>query len=93
MYNWKAEIRKVMMLVRTQFIQWVDHFTQTFVNSLKDIELAEDLREFIGEDRRMRSTIEGLRDKYISIMKVFTVISNSPVEKKLEVIEKHRKQI
>lgn len=53
MKNWKAEIRKVLMSVREQFLSWVDSFTNQFVDSLKNIESSRALKDFIGEDKRL----------------------------------------
>ena len=53
MKNWRQEIRKILINVRSEFIQWVDNFTNKFITSLKDIEQSKDLKEFIGEDRRL----------------------------------------
>ena len=65
MKNWRQEIRKILINVRNDFIQWIDNFTNKFILSLKDIEQSKDLKEFIGEDRRMSQQLEGLRDKYV----------------------------
>jgi hypothetical protein len=53
MKNWRQEIRRILINVRSEFIQWVDNFTNKFITSLKDIEQSKDLKEFIGEDRRL----------------------------------------
>lgn len=90
MRQWKNEIRKVLMAVREQFQRWVEHFTIQFINSLKDIENSKDLKEFKGEDSRLKFQLEQMRDKYMEIMKIFTVISNAPAEQKVSVIEQNR---
>jgi regulator of replication initiation timing len=76
--------------VRAQFLKWVDNFTNQFITSLRDIEQSKEVREFIGEDRRLNIQLEGLRDKYMQIMKIFTVISNAPADQKVTVIEQQR---
>ena len=38
MKKWKADIRKCLISVREMFIQWIDNFTNKFVDSLKNIE-------------------------------------------------------
>ena len=90
MRSWKNEIRKMLMDVRAQFQRWVDIFTNQFILSLKDIENSKDLKEFIGEDRRLNQQLEGLRDKYVQIMKIFTLISNATADQKVTVIEQNR---
>lgn len=90
MKAWKQEIRKILMNVRQEFQQWTDRFTSQFITSLKEIENSKDLKEFIGEDRRLNMQLEGLRDKYVQIMKIFTLISNTPAEKKVQTIEANK---
>jgi hypothetical protein len=41
--NWKAEIRKNLISVRDSFIQWIENFTNKFVDSLKNIEKSGDM--------------------------------------------------
>ncbi|CDW76656.1 kelch motif family protein [Stylonychia lemnae] len=93
MKSWKNEIRKILMDVRSQFQRWVDVFTNQFILSLKDIENSKDLKEFIGEDRRLNQQLEALRDKYVQIMKIFTLISNATADQKVVVIEQNRNQM
>ena len=38
----------------------------------------------------MRLELEALRDKYMEIMRIFTVISNAPADQKVSVIEENR---
>jgi len=90
---WKNEIRKSLMAVRAQFLKWIDSFSNQFINSLKDIEKSKDLKEFMGEDKRLRMELEALRDKYMDIMKIFTTISNAPADRKVSVIEENRPHI
>lgn len=82
MKNWRQEIRRILINVRSEFIQWVDSFTNKFITSLKDIEQSKDLKEFNGEDRRLYEQLEGLRDKYVQILKIFTAISNASPDQK-----------
>eukprot|EP00347_Sterkiella_histriomuscorum_P001097 403373339 len=89
---WKNSIRQIIMDVRSMFQRWVDTFTNQLINSLKDIEASKDLKDFTGEDRRLNQQLEGLRDKYVSIMKIFTLISNTSAEQKPHIIEQHRNQ-
>lgn len=80
MRNWKNEIRHTLMNVRSQFLRWVDHFTNQFINSLRDIENSRDLKEFYKEDTRLNMQLDELRDKYMEIMKIFSLISNSSAD-------------
>ncbi len=93
MRAWKNEIRRTLMTVRSQFLRWVDHFTNQFINSLRDIENSRDLKEFTNEDHRLNQQLDGLRDKYMEIMKIFSVISNAPADQKVSVIEQNRPTI
>ena len=93
MRNWKNEIRHTLMNVRSQFLRWVDHFTNQFINSLRDIENSRDLKEFYKEDTRLNMQLDELRDKYMEIMKIFSLISNSSADQKVSVIEQNRPQI
>jgi hypothetical protein len=81
------------MSIREQFITWIENFTHQFVSSLKDIERSRDLKEFKGEDRRLNQALEDLRDKYMQIMKIFTMISNSSADKKIDIIDRYRSQM
>lgn len=38
MKSWKAEIRKALMVVRSQFLDWIDTMTKQFVDSFKGLD-------------------------------------------------------
>ncbi len=51
MKKWKSEIRKCLIGVRDTFIQWIDSFTNKFVDSLKNLEKSHEMMKFQGADR------------------------------------------
>ena len=91
MRHWRGEIRKILINVREQFIKWVDNFTQQFIKSLKDIDKGKELTSFQHIDSRLNKQLNDLRESYLDIIKVFTTISNSPVDQKVQTIDSHRK--
>ena len=91
MKHWKGEMRKILINVRDQFIKWVDNFTQQFIKSLKDIDKSKELAEFQNIDSKLNKQLNDLRESYLAIIKVFTTISNSPVDQKVQTIDSHRK--
>eukprot|EP00347_Sterkiella_histriomuscorum_P020526 403337466 len=93
MKQWKAEIRKALMNVREQFLLWIDNMTNQFIESFKVLDQQKDIKQFRGEDRRLNQQLEGLRDKYMQIMRIFTLISNCKAEQKADTIEKYRQQM
>jgi hypothetical protein len=46
MKKWKSEIRKCLIEVRGTFIQWIDSFTNRFVDSLKNLEKSSEMMKF-----------------------------------------------
>ena len=53
MKNWRKEIRHMLVRVRTEFVKWIDNFTQQFFSSLRDIEKSKELSEFAGIDIKL----------------------------------------
>lgn len=91
MKHWRGEIRKILINVREQFIKWVDNFTHQFIKSLKDIDKGKELSDFQNIDSKLNRQLNDLRESYLAIIKVFTTISNSPVDQKVQTIDSHRK--
>ena len=50
--EWKESIRKTLIDVKDEFVEWIDTFTNKFVKSLNKIEQSRELVNFVGEDKR-----------------------------------------
>ena len=50
--EWKESIRKTLIEVKDEFVEWIDTFTNKFVKSLNKIEQSRELVNFVGEDKR-----------------------------------------
>ena len=50
--EWKESIRKTLIDVKDEFVDWIDTFTNKFVKSLNKIEQSRELVNFVGEDKR-----------------------------------------
>jgi len=69
--EWKQSIRKTLIEVKENFIDWIDNFTNKFVKSLNKIEQSRELIEFAGEDKRLTLQVLDIQNKYLQIVKIF----------------------
>lgn len=74
-------------------IEWIDSFTNKFVDSLKNIERSKEMEQYLGVDKKLNDQVTQLENKYLDIMKIFSAISQSPAEKKIETIQNVRAQM
>jgi chemotaxis regulatin CheY-phosphate phosphatase CheZ len=89
---WKSQIRNSLMTVRSQFIDWVDSFTQQFVRQLKGIESQQELAELGGSmiDSALRKMLDEMRESYVQILLIFQDISNKSSQGKLDTIKQSK---
>ena len=76
------------MRIRSKFIDQIDKFIYQFGNVFKNVELSTELLEFKGEDKKMLTQVCDLQKKYMEITKVFSTISSSNAQEKIEYIDK-----
>ena len=76
------------MRIRSKFIDQIDKFIYQFGNVFKNVELSTELLEFKGEDKKMLTQVGDLQKKYLEITKVFSTISSSNAQEKIEYIDK-----
>jgi len=64
MKDWKLGMRKTLLDVRQQFVDWIDNFTNKFIKSLSKIEQSKELLEFQNEDSKLEREVSDIRGKY-----------------------------
>ena len=90
MKDWKLGMRKTLLDVRQQFVDWIDNFTNKFIKSLSKIEQSKELLEFQNEDSKLEREVSDMRGKYFEILKIFHNIANAEAKDKLDRIESER---
>lgn len=55
--DWKQQIRQILLQVKKEFNEWIEILTNKFVNSLRKIEDAPDLKQYANNDRQVRDKI------------------------------------
>mmetsp|Transcript_6459 Transcript_6459/g.10408 ORF Transcript_6459/g.10408 Transcript_6459/m.10408 type:complete len:244 (+) Transcript_6459:573-1304(+) len=85
--EWKRSIRSCLMRIKEGFNDSIDLFIRQFSDVFKNVEMSTDLLEFRGEDKRMLKQVEDLQKKYLEIQKIFSNITSSPAQKRIEYID------
>lgn len=91
--EWKEAIRDTLIKVKSEFIEWIDNFTNKFVKSLNKIEQSRELINFVGEDKKQEMRLKEMQDKYKEILKIFYSIQSTKPNKKLVTIEGYRQEM
>lgn len=91
--EWKEAIRDTLIKVKSEFIEWIDNFTNKFVKSLNKIEQSRELINFVGEDKKQEMRLKDMQDKYKEILKIFYNIQSTKPNQKLVTIEGYRPEM
>lgn len=85
--DWKRAMRRTLLDVRQQFVDWIDSFTNKFVKSLAKIECSKELADFQHEDSKLERELAEIKEKYVEILKIFQSVARAEAVDKLVCIE------
>lgn len=85
--KWKYEVRSSLMKVKERFNKNMDIFIYDFCNLFLDVDQSNDLRPYKNEDKRIQNLVEELQRKYCEILKIFSNITNSQANKRIQYID------
>lgn len=83
--EWKGDIRDMLLRVRAQMIEYIDNFTNRFIQQISKIEERKELSAFIGEDARQSERMSELEKKLDRINQIMKTIDETPPNLKSEV--------
>lgn len=88
--KWKYDVRKCLMRIKTRFNDNIDKFINEFASLFRDVDQSNDIRPLQGEDKRIHALLEELQRKYVEILKIFTTISSSQANKRIQYIDTYK---
>ena len=72
--KWKRDIRECLIRVRTRYVTMIDKFIYEFSQTFNNPD-SQNAKIFNEEDKKLKSQVDELHDKYIEIAKIFNNIS------------------